>query len=197
MLSCITLAHAVDGEVTTIEGLRDHPLVARVRPRRRRAVRLLHARPGRLRRCARRREPRPDAGRDTPFDGREHLPLRHVSQDRGGDPHRGATDPHREGGRGPVRGGLARRRGGSARAVARRPARRRRPPGGPQDRARAGPRRGALHRRHPAARDAAGGDPALAVRARAREADRPHARRSTLPGVRAAVGPDDVPGLDA
>jgi aerobic-type carbon monoxide dehydrogenase small subunit (CoxS/CutS family) len=26
-LSCITLAHAVDGEVTTIEGLRDHPLV--------------------------------------------------------------------------------------------------------------------------------------------------------------------------
>jgi aerobic-type carbon monoxide dehydrogenase small subunit (CoxS/CutS family) len=27
LLSCITLAHAVDGEVTTIEGLRDHPLV--------------------------------------------------------------------------------------------------------------------------------------------------------------------------
>ena len=27
VLSCITLAHAVDGEVTTIEGLRDHPLV--------------------------------------------------------------------------------------------------------------------------------------------------------------------------
>src|SRR5919199_3173959 len=26
-LSCITLAHAVHGEVTTIEGLRDHPLV--------------------------------------------------------------------------------------------------------------------------------------------------------------------------
>jgi aerobic-type carbon monoxide dehydrogenase small subunit (CoxS/CutS family) len=26
-LSCITLAHAVVGEVTTIEGLRDHPLV--------------------------------------------------------------------------------------------------------------------------------------------------------------------------
>ena len=26
-LSCITLAHAVDGDVTTIEGLRDHPLV--------------------------------------------------------------------------------------------------------------------------------------------------------------------------
>jgi xanthine dehydrogenase YagT iron-sulfur-binding subunit len=27
-LSCITLAHMVEGEVTTIEGLRDHPLVA-------------------------------------------------------------------------------------------------------------------------------------------------------------------------
>jgi len=26
-LSCISLVHAVDGEVTTIEGLRDHPLV--------------------------------------------------------------------------------------------------------------------------------------------------------------------------
>ena len=26
-LSCITLAHMVDGEVTTIEGLREHPLV--------------------------------------------------------------------------------------------------------------------------------------------------------------------------
>jgi aerobic-type carbon monoxide dehydrogenase small subunit (CoxS/CutS family) len=27
MLSCITLAHAVRGEITTIEGLRDHPLI--------------------------------------------------------------------------------------------------------------------------------------------------------------------------
>jgi aerobic-type carbon monoxide dehydrogenase small subunit (CoxS/CutS family) len=26
-LSCITLAHAVEGEITTIEGLREHPLV--------------------------------------------------------------------------------------------------------------------------------------------------------------------------
>ncbi len=29
-LSCITLAHAVEGEVTTIEGLREHPLVGAV-----------------------------------------------------------------------------------------------------------------------------------------------------------------------
>jgi aerobic-type carbon monoxide dehydrogenase small subunit (CoxS/CutS family) len=28
VLSCITLAHSVEGEVTTIEGLRDHPLVS-------------------------------------------------------------------------------------------------------------------------------------------------------------------------
>jgi aerobic-type carbon monoxide dehydrogenase small subunit (CoxS/CutS family) len=28
ILSCITLVHTVDGEVTTIEGLRDHPMVA-------------------------------------------------------------------------------------------------------------------------------------------------------------------------
>jgi len=27
MLSCITLAHNVSGEITTIEGLRDHPLI--------------------------------------------------------------------------------------------------------------------------------------------------------------------------
>jgi len=27
MLSCITLAHRVDGDVTTIEGLREHPLI--------------------------------------------------------------------------------------------------------------------------------------------------------------------------
>jgi aerobic-type carbon monoxide dehydrogenase small subunit (CoxS/CutS family) len=27
VLSCIMLAHAVDGDITTIEGLRDHPLV--------------------------------------------------------------------------------------------------------------------------------------------------------------------------
>ncbi len=28
ILSCITLVHTVEGEVTTIEGLRDHPMVA-------------------------------------------------------------------------------------------------------------------------------------------------------------------------
>src|SRR5439155_23852425 len=49
------------------------------------AVRLLHARPGRV--CIRpgRRERTSDARRDPASDGREHLPLRHLSEDRGGD----------------------------------------------------------------------------------------------------------------
>ncbi len=99
----------------------------RVRPGRRRPVRLLHARPGRLGGRARRGEPGADARGDPARDGREHLPLRHISQDRGGDSHVGKADPHRERGRGTLRGGLDRRRGGSARAVARGAARGRRP----------------------------------------------------------------------
>ena len=59
VLSCITLAHMVDGEVTTIEGLREHPLVDAFVQRGRRAVRLLHAGTGRLRGGARRRLSRP------------------------------------------------------------------------------------------------------------------------------------------
>ena len=88
-LSCITLAHRVRRrEVTTIEGLRDHPMVRRVRARRRAAVRLLHARPDRQRRRARRpTRPTPTQRRDPAPHGGEPLPLRHVPQDRGGDPH--------------------------------------------------------------------------------------------------------------
>src|SRR5947209_11822474 len=56
-----------------------------VRPRRRRPVRLLHARPGRLGSRARRGEPRADSRGDPSRDGRKHLPLRHISEDRGGD----------------------------------------------------------------------------------------------------------------
>src|SRR5947207_4588673 len=51
----------------------------------RRPVRLLHARPGRLGGRARRRESAADERGDPARDGREHLPLRHVSEDRGGD----------------------------------------------------------------------------------------------------------------
>src|SRR6478609_2843376 len=57
----------------------------RVRARRRRPVRVLHSGPGRLGRRALRGEPAADAGGDPACDGREHLPLRHVSEDRGGD----------------------------------------------------------------------------------------------------------------
>src|SRR5262249_52764798 len=56
-----------------------------VRPGRRRPVRLLHARPGCLGGSARRGEPGAYARGDQTRDGREHLPLRHVSEDRGGD----------------------------------------------------------------------------------------------------------------
>src|SRR5205807_4699002 len=41
----------------------------------------------RQRRVARGREPAPDARRDTARDGRQPLPLRRVSEDRGGDSH--------------------------------------------------------------------------------------------------------------
>src|SRR5690349_21901849 len=57
-----------------------------VRARRRGAVRLLHAGPGRVGRSARRREPESVRRGDSTSDGGQHLPLRHVSEDRGGDP---------------------------------------------------------------------------------------------------------------
>ena len=127
MLSCITLAHNVDGEITTIEGLRDHPLVERIRRGRRGAVRVLHARPGRIRRGARRCDarlrPSTRSGIGWPETSAAAARIRE-SRRRS---RNGEADPHREGGRGPLRGGLARRRGGSARAVAGRAAGRRRP----------------------------------------------------------------------
>ena len=114
-------------EVTTIEGLRDHPMVDVVRARRRAAVRLLHAGPDRQRGRARRRERRRRRPRrsDTPWRATSAAAARTRRSRRRFA--RGETDPHRERGRGPVRGGLARRRGGRARAVARRAARDRRP----------------------------------------------------------------------
>src|SRR5256886_10112609 len=49
-------------------------------------MRLLHARAGRVGSGARGRESQPDSRRDPPYDGRQHLPLRHLSANRGGDP---------------------------------------------------------------------------------------------------------------
>ena len=58
-LSCITLAHTVDGrEVTTIEGLREHPLVDAFVRADAAAVRLLHAGADRLGGGARRERTR-------------------------------------------------------------------------------------------------------------------------------------------
>src|SRR5437868_2406280 len=48
-------------------------------------MRLLHAGTDRQRGRARDREPRAERRRDPPPDGGEHLPLRHLSEDRGGD----------------------------------------------------------------------------------------------------------------
>jgi hypothetical protein len=75
-LSCITLVHTVgEREVTTIEGLRDHPL------------RLLHAGPDRFglgtARCESAAEPR----RGQTRDGGQPLPLRRLPANRGGSPH--------------------------------------------------------------------------------------------------------------
>ena len=85
VLSCITLVHTVgDREVTTIEGLRDHPLVeAFVRAD---ALQCGYCTPGpdRLRGRARDREPAAVPGGDPPRDGRQPLPLRGVPPDRGG-----------------------------------------------------------------------------------------------------------------
>src|SRR5436309_3686654 len=49
-------------------------------------MRLLHAGAGRVGSRARCGEPQPDRRRDPPHDGRQHLPLRHLSANRGGDP---------------------------------------------------------------------------------------------------------------
>ena len=87
-LSCITLAHTVgEREVTTIEGLRDHPLVdAFVRTD---ALQCGFCTPGQIVSAAALVEanPNPQPRRDPARDGREPLPLRHLPEDRGGDPH--------------------------------------------------------------------------------------------------------------
>ena len=84
-LSCITLVHTVgDREVTTIEGLRDHPLVhAFVRTD---AVQCGFCTPGQVVSAAALVEsnPSPSQRRDPARDVRQHLPLRDLSEDRGG-----------------------------------------------------------------------------------------------------------------
>ena len=88
VLSCITLVHTVGPrEVTTIEGLRDHPLVdAFVRTD---ALQCGFCTPGQIISAAALVEsiPAADERADPPRDGGEPLPLRHLSAHRGGDLH--------------------------------------------------------------------------------------------------------------
>ena len=87
--SCLTLAVMKDGaQVTTIEGLRPTARCIRCRRlhrARRLPVRLLHARPDLFRRRPDRRGQGEDRGRDPRADERQHLPLRRLSEHRGGD----------------------------------------------------------------------------------------------------------------
>ncbi len=80
------------------------------------------------------------------------------------------------------------------RAVAGGTARRRRPAGRAEGRARARTRRGALHGGHPASGDAACRGPAVAVRARTREVDRPRTVRSRFRACAARSGRARRPG---
>ena len=180
-LSCITLVHSVGGAQGDDDRGAARPSDgARVRARGRTAMRLLHAGADRQRRRARRRDAEPDHGGDPtrawPATSAAAARIRRSRRRFA----RGKTDPHREGSRRPLRGGLARRRRGRARAVARRPARDRRPAGDAHRRPRARARRGRVHRRPAAAGDAAHRRAALAVRARSGRAHRPRA------GARAA-----------
>ena len=88
VLSCITLVHTVgEREVTTIEGLRDHPLVdAFVRAD---ALQCGFCTPGQIVSAAAlvEAEPEPDARARPARDGRQPLPLRRVPTNRGGCAH--------------------------------------------------------------------------------------------------------------
>ena len=185
-------------EVTTIEGLRDHPMVdAFVRADALQcgfctpgqivsAVALVeqHARPVAARRSGTAWPATSAAAAPTPRSRRRSA--------------RGATDPHREGGRGPVRGGLPRRRRGPARAVARRAratssaGRRRAPTGSP------GP---AARRSSPATSGCPGMLHTAVLRSPHARARGPRAstsrRRSPRRGVRGAIGPGDSQALAA
>ena len=88
VLSCITLVHTVgDREVTTIEGppatIRSSTRSSAPTPSSAASARRARS----SRRRARRRDPEPRRPTRSSTDGREPLPLRHLSQDRGGDRH--------------------------------------------------------------------------------------------------------------
>ena len=119
VLSCITLVHTVgEREVTTIEGLRDHPLVdAFVRAD---ALQCGFCTPGQIVSAAAlveaepESDPRARSGTRWPATSAAAARIRE-SRRRSS---RGETDPHREGSRGPLRERSGRRRRGRARPVA-------------------------------------------------------------------------------
>ena len=196
VLSCITLVHAVAGrEVTTIEGLRDHPLVdAFVRTD---ALQCGFCTPGQIVSAAALVEAVPQPSRSR--SGMRWRATSAAAAPIPGSRRRsrpGAADQDGEGGRGPLRGGVDARRGGRARAVAGRAGRGRRPARAPRRRVREGPRHGPLHGRHPLAGAA---DAALLrspfARARVKRIDL--APALAAPGVLGAIGPGEVRGVGA
>ena len=113
-LSCITLAHTVSRRGDDDRRAARTSAGRCVRTRRRRAVRFLHARPGRLGGGARRCEPEPDPLTRSAIAWRATSAAAAPIRESRRRSCIGATDPYREGSRGPVRRRLARRRGGSA-----------------------------------------------------------------------------------
>ena len=82
---------AVGKQITTIEGLSAQQLAsgpAGMGRDRRSAMRLLPERPDHVGRCLARQAQESDPDRDRGRDGRQSLPLRHLSTDRPGDPPR-------------------------------------------------------------------------------------------------------------
>ena len=195
VLSCITLVHTVgEREVTTIEGLRDHPLVAAfVRAD---ALQCGFCTPGQIVSAAAlvADTAEPSARRsDTAWPATSAAAAR-IRGSRRRSP-RGKADQVREGGRGPLRGGLDARRGGRARPVAGRAGR-----GGRKGRAAA--------RRLQKARGEARytGDIQLPGMLHSAILRSPHARArvrridlgaaAAAPGVLAVIGPGEVVGID-
>ena len=170
--SCITLVHMVgEREVTTIEGLREHPLVeAFVRTD---ALQCGFCTPGQIVSASAlvASEPGAERGRDPARDGRESVPLRHISEDRGGDCFVARlirTEKEVEGRYEEVwlvveEDALEQWPAGPREVVGRDAA--------AENRADARPRRGSLHGRHPASRHAPRRCAALSTRSRSCKGD--------------------------
>ena len=161
------------------------------------AVRLLHAGPDRQRGRARRGDARADAPTRSGTRWRATSAAAARTRRSRRRSARGETDPHRERGRGPVRGGLARRRGGRRSTSG--------PPGPREIVGRPATRVDGLERARGEAVYTADlqlpgccTPPCSARRTRTRRCARIDlAPALALPGVHAAIGPGDIPQLVA